>query len=503
MHDLGFEHIHLTAAEKEQVSSTIWAADNVELTTVGVDIGSSTSHLMFAHVHLQRLAEALSSRFVVAERKILWRSPIRLTPYSGEDTIDAGALADFVDEAYRAAGLSPEDIDSGAVILTGVALLRRNARAIAELFAADAGKFVCASAGHHLESAMAAHGSGAVALSRARRQVILNVDIGGGTAKLALIDNGVVRATSAIGVGGRLVVFGADGTVRRIEPAAAVAANAAGIALARGQTLAAPARASLAQCLTEILVAQMRRALPTGLAADLMLTEPLPAAPALDAITLSGGVSEYLFGREAGRFGDLGADLAAALARALGEGQAPAQILDPCHGIRATVIGASQFTVQVSGNTIAVPDPQILPLRNLPVLTPRLDLGCDVSAAAVAHEIGHAMQRLDLNDGNARLALAIRWQGEPSHRRLHALAAGISQALRRSLAGPGPVVLLVDGDVGMSLGRLMAEELDAKGKVIAVDGVRLSEFDYVDVGEVIQPTNVVPVVIKSLLFSGG
>src|SRR5436190_21894362 len=143
-----------------------WALDNVDLTTVGVDVGSSTSHLLFAHLHLQRLQQSLSSRFVVVEREVLHRSPILLTPYREDGLIDVEALQRFVEQAYRNAGLSADDVDTGAVILTGAALERANARNVAELFAGSGGKFVCASAGHNLEGILAAHGSGAVAISR-------------------------------------------------------------------------------------------------------------------------------------------------------------------------------------------------------------------------------------------------------------------------------------------------------------------------------------------------
>src|SRR5246500_3980454 len=157
MHELDFQHIHVDDAEETRdVREVIWASDNVELTTVGIDIGSSTSHLMFARVHLQRLSGALSSRFVVVERKILWQSPILLTPYRGDYTIDVDDLGGFIGGCYAYAGIEPETVDSGAVILTGEALKRRNARAIADLFSEEAGKFVCASAGHHMECQMAA-----------------------------------------------------------------------------------------------------------------------------------------------------------------------------------------------------------------------------------------------------------------------------------------------------------------------------------------------------------
>src|ERR1700741_5132014 len=238
MHDLEFEHLHVSP-DDAVVNEVAWAADNVELTTVGIDIGSSTSHLMFAREHLQRLSTALSSRFVVVERNILWQSPILLTPYRPDYTIDVDELGGFIAGCYAYAGIEREAVDSGAVILTGEALKRRNARAIAELFSEEAGKFVCASAGHHMECQMAAHGSGAVALSRGHNATLLNVDIGGGTSKFAVIENGLILATCAIAVGGRLIVEDEKDGLTRIEPPASAVADSIGVALAPGKPLAA------------------------------------------------------------------------------------------------------------------------------------------------------------------------------------------------------------------------------------------------------------------------
>jgi len=160
------------------------------LRTVGIDIGSTTSHAMFAKLRLQRLADSLSSRYVVVEREILHRSPIVLTPYASAVAIDAAALGAHIAHWYADAGLSRDDVETGAVILTGAALERRNARELDELFAGEGGKFVCATAGHALEATLAAHGSGSVARSRRDHETILHVDVGGGTTKLARIEDG-------------------------------------------------------------------------------------------------------------------------------------------------------------------------------------------------------------------------------------------------------------------------------------------------------------------------
>src|SRR5215475_6195325 len=235
MHDLEFDHLHMPPGE--EINEVAWTADNVELTTVGIDIGSSTSHLMFARVHLQRLGTALSSRFVVVNRKIIWQSPILLTPYLPDYTIDTDELAGFIGGCYPYAGIEPGDIDSGAVLLTGEAIKRRNARAIADLFSEEAGRFVCASAGHHMECQLAAHGSGAVALSRGHNATLLNIDIGGGTTKFALIEKGTILATAAIAVGGRLIVEDPKQGLTRVEGPIEEVAQSLGITLKLGETL--------------------------------------------------------------------------------------------------------------------------------------------------------------------------------------------------------------------------------------------------------------------------
>ena len=501
MHELDYAHFH-PASEREAafIRDTIWKADNVELTTVGVDVGSSTSHLMFARVHLQRLSEALSSRFVVVGRDVLWRSPILLTPYRPDYTIDADALKSFFEGAFDAAGLSPGDVDSGAVILTGEALKRANARAIADLFAEESGKFVCASAGHNLESVMAAHGSGAVRLSRAEDKVFLNVDIGGGTTKLALCRGGEIVSTAAVALGGRLLALD-GGRLVRIEGPARRIADDIGVALTPGGTLEPADRRALVRRMVDVLVGCIRQEPPDALARALMVTPPLDPSPRPDVIAFSGGVSEYIYEREDAAHGDLGKSLAHHVHHALTERRIPYPVYDPGQGIRATVVGASQFSVQVSGNTIMVSDEAALPLRNVPVVRIRADLSGDIDPAAIEAEIGAALARNDIDPEETDVALAFRWEGLPLHSRLHDLATGLCAGLRPVLALKRPIVLMMEGDTGRTLGHILDDEFDVGVDIVSVDGVQLKDLDYVDIGATIQPTGVVPLIIKSLLFS--
>jgi ethanolamine utilization protein EutA len=500
VHDDDEPHFHEWSEDaKSALAEVIWKTENIELTTVGIDIGSSTSHLMFARVHLQRKAQLLSSQFVVVRREILWRSPILLTPFLADYTIDAERLRVFIDDAYRSAGLAPADIDSGAVILTGEAIKRRNAQAIAQIFAADAGKFVCASAGHHLECVLAAHGAGATAISRHTHKTVLNVDMGGGTTKFALIQNGEIRSTCAIAVGGRLIAQGDDGTLARIEDSARHLARALGIDLRLGQRIDDADLERMVGALSEVLVETMQQKTPGGLAKDLLLTAPLATDITPHVITFTGGVSEYIFGRESAVFGDIAKPLANRILQAFSSGRIGLPMMDPGQGIRATVIGASQFSVQVSGKTIHLSDKVDLPVRNVPVVFPSLALHRDFDADSVAAAIGAAMERVDADDSQP-IAVGIRWHGDPYYFRLRELAEGIAQAI--GYKTKLPLILMVDGDIGKLLGHILEHDLRVTREIISIDGIQLREFDYVDIGEVIHPTGVVPVIIKSLLFPG-
>lgn len=169
-------------------------------------------------------------------------------------------------------------------------------------------------------------------------------------------------------------------------------------------------------------------------------------------------------------------------------------------GIRATVLGASQFSVQLSGNTVHISDPAILPLRNLPVVYARV-LDASPDADSVAAAIRQGFVRLDLIEGEHSAAIALPWQGLPHYANLRALADGIARALPRSLAAGLPLVVALDGDIGASLGGILREDLGVGSPLVSIDGLQLVELDYVDIGQLLQPANVVPVVVKSLAFS--
>jgi len=216
-------------------------------------------------------------------------------------------------------------------------------------------------------------------------------------------------------------------------------------------------------------------------------------------VSFSGGVSEYIYGGEAKAFGDIGPQLAAEV-RARLRDWGP-ELARPEARIRATVIGASQYTMQVSGSTIFVWPLTTLPLRNVPVIAPSLALNEEtIDPAAVSASIKSALKRLDLGGGENPVAIFVPWRGSATFRRLDDFCKGVADGLEAVIAHGHPIVLAGDGDVGGLMGIHYCEEMKFNNPIVSIDGLELKEFDYIDIGAILDTSGAVPVVIKSLIF---
>jgi ethanolamine utilization protein EutA len=494
----GHDHTHdHDEWEGEDSQHPLWDVDHIELTSVGIDVGSATSQVLFSRLQLHRLGNQLSSRYVVVSREILYRSPVQLTPYAEGLRIDEERLREIVAAAFSEAGLTPQAVNTGAIILTGEATRRENARAIADVFATESGAFVCATAGHHMEATLAAYGSGAVKLGQDGTPRVLNVDIGGGTTKFAVVENGEVVQTAALHVGGRLAAVDADGRLIRLEPAGRDLAASAGFAWELGDVVPPGSMETVCEWMASLVLAAANGTDSQDVV-DLLLTEGIRGGEkGYDAVLFSGGVSEYLYGKEQESYGDLGPGLGRALARRASELPGPLQ--PATDGIRATVLGASQYTVQVSGNTIYISEPAVLPLQNLQVVYPKMTLGDTVDSAEVAEAIRRHVAKMEV-DVLGDVAFAFHWEGSPSFPRLNALVRGIEAALADRIAAGLPLCLLFEGDIARTVGAMLKEDHGHAGPIISVDGVTVTDFEFIDVGAVLEKSHTVPISIKSLVF---
>ena len=494
-HDAEFDDLPLD-------QNPLWIADNVRLTSVGIDVGSSGTQVIFSRLHLRRMAEDMSSRYFVVNRETLYRSPVALTPYESATRISDEELGRILDQAYEAAGLSPDDIDAGAVILTGEALRRENSQAIAATVSQRGGDFVCATAGHHMESMLAAFGSGAAKSSRDGDKRILNVDIGGGTAKLAILEEGQVKFTAAVHIGGRLQVVDENGTIVRLDPAGRTHAARAGFEWAIGDKVVSEDLDKVADVMAATLIdALVIRPIPRDIE-KFYLTDPINEWGRIDGVMFSGGVAEYVYAREDRDFGDMGLRLGHAIARRLAVGDLPWPLLPAGECIRATALGASEYSVQLSGNTSFISNHgELLPRRNLQVIQPPYVCPEEIVAEDVARAVKAHRRAFEVDGDDYEIALSFHWRGLPAYERMHAFAKGLALGLDDMIAAGKPLFIVLDGDIAQSLGHILKDELDVPVGVLVIDGVVLWDFDYIDLGKIRLPSRTVPVTIKSLVFS--
>jgi ethanolamine utilization protein EutA len=432
-----------------------------------------------------------SRRPEVLARRVIHRSPVMLTPFGDNWEIEAGAIKALVDETFQAAKLSPDEVDTGAVIITGEAARKENARQIAELFSAQVGRFVCATAGPRLETVMAAHGSGAVARSQDDCLAVLNIDMGGGTTKISLIEGGQIRGATALNIGARLAAFDHAGKLVRVEKAGRQFLDDVGCGAGIGDAIDGETIQRLAARMAEVLFDVLSGAPPPW--RDLFILPGLGPLPRLDGIVFSGGVSEYIYDREKTAFGDLGPRLAAEVKKQADRHGYP--ILGASEGIRATVIGASQYSVQLSGETIFIPPATQLPMHNLRILA--AEASWDPPIAERTREVVRkAVAQQDQEVMGTPFALVVSTPPFAGYGGAMELGQGLRTALLELAPRDRPHVLIFEQNIAQVVGEILSSEIGLP----CIDEIILSELDFIDVGARLPDEGYVPIVVKSLVF---
>lgn len=470
--------------------------------SVGIDIGTSTTQVIFSEIVIENIASVASiPRVRVIDKRLVYAGAIHLTPLCSPVEIDAFRIGELVRKEYHRAGYVPEDVQTGAVIITGETARKTNASAVLSSLAGLAGDFVVAVAGPALEGIIAGKGAGAHLKSKEKGAVVANVDIGGGTTNIAVFDNGEPVATSCLDIGGRLVTFSDHrGTVTSISRELRAFADSRGIVVREGQRLAVDQIRALADGMAEVLD-QILGVAPVTVDQKLLITDHgLELGSSIDYLSFSGGVADCMAVADSVDTPFLYGDLGFFLAEAMKQSKAVATIpqLRAQETIRATVVGAGTHTTEISGSTIHFAE-EVLPLQNLPVVRVTKE-----EEQAPFHRwpacITQKMAWLMAEDGVQVPALAFTGQSVYSFDEIQKLTTAILTGIEEKLPKEAPLVVVVEEDFGKALGQALRMRLGERRRVVCIDGIRVDNGDYIDIGKGLARGKVVPVVVKTLVF---
>lgn len=478
-------------------------ADKTAILSVGIDVGTSTTQVVFSKLQMDNAGGYFSvPRVAIVDKEEVYKSEVYMTPLKTDVLIDTEALRDIVAAEFRKAGYRPEDTDSGAVIITGESARKENSDAVLKSLSDFAGDFVVSAAGPDMESLIAGKGSGAWQYSMDHHCRVANLDIGGGTTNVVLFEDGETLARGCLDIGGRLICMNPQGIITKVSPAAAVMAQAAGVSVSVGdrcdelkltavtRQMAAALNAYLGVG-TKDIDAILRRIKTPG-------SSDFPVPEKVQAVFFSGGVADLIYHESADTwaYGDIGV----LLGRAIRESRlfTDFQKMEPGETIRATVVGAGTYTTTISGSTITYSD-DIFPLKNIPVI--KLDE--ELQEACFAGETEPVIRRiqwvLGQND-EEHFILAMPGKRNPGYTEMKRAAASIRQIMDRVQPPGEPILLVIESDIAKAMGQMIRQQPDLKRQVVAIDSIHVEDGEYVDMGKPMMNGMVIPVVVKTLIF---
>ncbi len=478
-------------------------ADKTAILSVGIDVGTSTTQVVFSKLQMDNAGGYFSvPRVAIVDKEVVYKSEVYMTPLKTDVLIDTDALRDIVAAEFRKAGYRPEDTDSGAVIITGESARKENSDAVLKSLSDFAGDFVVSAAGPDMESLIAGKGSGAWQYSMDHHCRVANLDIGGGTTNVVLFEDGETLARGCLDIGGRLICMNPQGIITKVSPAAAVMAQAAGMSVSVGDRcdelkLTAVTR-QMAAALNAYLgvgtkdIDAILRQIKTPGSSD------FPVPEKVQAVFFSGGVADLIYHESADTwaYGDIGV----LLGRAIRKSRlfTDFQKMEPGETIRATVVGAGTYTTTISGSTITYSD-DIFPLKNIPVI--KLDE--ELQEACFAGETEPVIRRiqwvLGQND-EEHFILAMPGKRNPGYMEMKRAAASIRQIMDRVQPPREPILLVIESDIAKAMGQMIRQQPDLKRQVVAIDSIHVEDGEYVDMGKPMMNGMVIPVVVKTLIF---
>ena len=475
-----------------------------KLISTGIDIGTTTTQLVISELILKnRLPGARIPKIEIVSKKVIYQSKIYITPIIDHRIVDAVAVKEIIKREYEKAGFNPSEIDTGALIITGETAKKENAEKIVHELAAYAGEFVVAVAGPELESILAGKGSGAADISKVKRKKIINLDIGGGTTNIAVFEDGNVVDCTCVNVGGRLIEIDKESVkVTYISKPAQLFIDTYEIKILLGKKIDMVELQRFCDKMVDFVDAVvMGEEIPIKLS-KILMAPIIKNGNNYDGVLFSGGVAEYLYKgiqdkNDDFQFEDIGKFLAIAFKRS--KLYQIYNVMESLEAIRATVVGAGTHTVNVSGSTVFV-DASMLPLRNIPVAKVVWE---DIpnNLEYVIESIYNVIQRYKLPTKASPLAISMPCPKECSFKNIEKMAKGIYHAWGKISTTENPLVIIVEKDIGKVLGQTLYCVSNGTLRFISIDSINIGEGDYIDVGKPISQDDVVPIIIKTLVFS--
>ena len=476
------------------------------LISVGIDVGTTTTQVIFSNITIENMSSgARVPEFKIVGKEIFYKGKIHFTPLRSNTEIDETDLKEIIEREYKNAGINPDDIDSGAVIITGETARKENAQNISKVLSGYAGEFVVATAGPDLEGIIAGKGSGAAKLSYENNDIVANFDIGGGTTNIAVFSQGEPIDTTCLDIGGRLLRFDKSGLVEYISPKLADICKEVNINIEKGKKYPDEVIRKICRYMAEILL-EVSGVRPSSRLLELTLS---PKSTALrldykiDRVSFTGGVADYIYNNQAEtdlyKFGDIGILLGYEIKAILNE--FASKVIMPEETIMATVVGAGTQTMDISGSTISYSQSAALPLKNIPIIeiTEKEER---VNEEELEKTIMAKLQWYCLETQKQKVALFLKGERNVSFEKVTSLSKVIAKVWEEFYPHGEEVIVVIENDMAKVLGQSISRKLSNKQReVVCIDGIKVSSGDYIDIGKPIGNGSVLPVVIKTLVFN--
>ncbi|MDM8312795.1 Reactivating factor of Adenosylcobalamin-dependent ethanolamine ammonia lyase [Clostridium cadaveris] len=474
-----------------------------ELLSVGIDIGTSTTQLVFSKLIIENTASNFTiPRISIVDKEIIYKSDIYFTPLKSLTEIDSDGVKDIVEKEYIKAGINKEDIKTGAVIITGETARKENANEVLHRLSGFAGDFVVATAGPDLESIISGKGAGAHIYSEEHSTTVVNIDIGGGTSNLALFNIGDVIETGCLDIGGRLIkIDTSTKQITYISPKIEKIIKEKGFSISIGDIATKEKLMPIVEEMVHFLEESVGVREKSSLFDVVVTNKTIGLKKEIHCISFSGGVADYVYYDgpidDYFKYGDIGILLGQKIRES--EMFKKLKVVRSIETIRATVVGAGSHTTEISGSTITYTK-ENFPIKNLPIL--KLSEEDESSGSEVLkNAIKTKLDWFKLENDVQRVAIAINGKKNPSFIEVQDIAKGMVGGLEEFIERELPLIIIVENDMAKVLGQAIYALLNFKKDVVCIDGIKVENGDYIDIGKPIAEGKVLPVVIKTLVFN--